>query len=311
MKRMAIVVAVLFSGSCTFGAEWIRITKPLPAAGKAVQVGEEYEVRNVMGRGADKIYTIKARGRIVAVKAADVQLLDAQYAQLKTENRVLREQVKALKAKLDALAPDAGKDEKPEPGDQPQPKPQPEPLPERGDDMPKLNAPLTEEQRAVLAQQRSRLNQYQRRGETGNALFCRLWIAQILANYGHSEACLAELKRSMVGLAAPDRRMRSPLFDRVCECAASFRGKWKAPEVAAAMYRLLDHRPKLIPHGGLASVGRLWDGLAKETGNREHMRAAVKYYRAAVGKDATLKSTWERIRALEAQLAAPKDKPRE
>ena len=145
MKRMAIVAALLFSGWCAFGAEWIRITKPLPSVGNAVKVGEEYEVRSVLGKGPDKLYTIKARGKVVAVKASDVQLLDAEHVRLKIQNRALKKEIEALKARVEELTlkareaelalkarveeltREARKEKKPKPGDHPEPKPKREP----------------------------------------------------------------------------------------------------------------------------------------------------------------------------------------
>jgi hypothetical protein len=112
---IAFVLAVMLFPYMARAAEWVRIAKPIPQVTEAVKVGDEFQVRSVLGSGDQKVYTIDIGGRVVAVNAADVELVDAAKVALLEEVRELRQEVARLRKELGEAKPEA----KPEAGPDP------------------------------------------------------------------------------------------------------------------------------------------------------------------------------------------------
>lgn len=104
MNRIqSLVVAIVigaFLPSVGLAAEWVKIVKPLPDASTYIKVGDELRIRNTMGSGDDKVYTVDVGGTPVAVKAKDVQVVDEARAALLEENVNLKQEVARLSKEL-------------------------------------------------------------------------------------------------------------------------------------------------------------------------------------------------------------------
>ena len=175
------------------------------------------------------------------------------------------------------------------------------------------NKPLNEEQRARLAQHRQRLKKAlaAKRGEPWHdaVLEFRLTLAKALAEYGQAEPCLAELKRAVPLVNAFSQvRLRQHAENRFLSYALVIAQSFRETGMAEAIYNLagdmLLANQKFASVGALYLMAKAWDGL---TESRDNMKAAVKFYRAAVAKNPAISSAWERIRALEAALGKKKD----
>lgn len=97
----AIILMSAFSPNMALAAEWVKIVKPLPDVSTNIKLGDEFQVRNTMGSGDDKVMTIDIGGKVVAVKATDVEVVDTAKATLLEENLDLKKELVSMSKELE------------------------------------------------------------------------------------------------------------------------------------------------------------------------------------------------------------------